>query len=132
MIHDDLQALAGMATKRRVSRRTIDKRLGRGCWAPPEPDETRHVTFFRDAHTSGVEAPPKGADRIIIWGHRTEAIREFIDRFGVSPEKTGCPCCGSLYSVQTFEESEIEDSSYLRGIYKNADRVIGEPDDCSL
>lgn len=63
------------------------------------------VCFF-DLASGGYKKTPY--DYIYITApSEEEAVVEFEDYFGFSPEETTCECCGSDYSI--YETEEIED-----------------------
>lgn len=90
---------------------------------------TRKITFFTDVHTNGNPSKPLEYKKIVIWGDRTKAIRIFIDRFGTSPEKIDCHCCGPRYNVATITENELLESAFHKGNYNASDIVLNEPND---
>jgi hypothetical protein len=88
------------------------------------------ITHFYDMHSGGgaKEAP---YEHIFIEAPEEEAVSVFYARFGHSPHRVSCTCCGSDYSVSEY--ATLEDATvYHREGYKypgsmsNFERVVKE------
>ena len=69
-------------------------------------------TRFMDMHSGGGQKEPYG--RIFIEATEEEAKVVFYNRFGHSPDRVSCTCCGSDYGVSSDESLE-QLSAYDRG-----------------
>lgn len=70
-------------------------------------------TSFNDMHSGGYTKEPP-YDIIFIEAPEDEARVIFYNRFGHSPDRVSCTCCGQDYSMSS-EESFKELSGYHRG-----------------
>ena len=73
-------------------------------------------TQFWDMHSGGsTKEPPY--NKIYIEADKGMACVIFYNRFGHSPHRVTCTCCGEDYSVSSSETLE-EETAYHRGEYK--------------
>lgn len=64
-------------------------------------------TLFWDMHSGG--GSKENADKIYIQAPEEEAKVVFYNRFGHSPERVSCTCCGDDYSIS--ESATLEEAS---------------------
>ncbi len=75
-------------------------------------------THFYDMHSGG-GTKEGNYEHILIEAPEDEAKVIFYNRFGHSPDRISCTCCGEDYSVSEYETIE-EATAYHRGAeYKN-------------
>ena len=73
----------------------------------PRETKARKVTRFMDMHSGG--GSKEKWDYIYIEAPESEAIVIFLNRFGHSPHRVTCTCCGTDYSIN--EEDSLEEAT---------------------
>ncbi len=100
-------------------------------------------TIFFDMHSGGgTKEPPY--ELILIEAPIDDAVSVFYSRFGHSPYRVTCTCCGEDYSVDEYETLEkatayhrncawvnggwVERGAYGGGLYKTLAKFINQED----
>lgn len=79
-------------------------------------------THFWDMHSGGSQKEDYA--HFFIEADEDEAVSVFYSRFGHSPNRVSCTCCGSDYSVTEYDSLE-DATSYQRGEYTDSDLGVG-------
>jgi hypothetical protein len=85
-------------------------------------ENTSIWTKFWDMHSGG--GAKEDYELIYIEAPEEEAKVIFYNRFGHSPEKVTCTCCGQDYSIEDGELSQI--TGYHRGCKNDGIKYIEE------
>lgn len=76
-------------------------------------------THFWDMHSGG--GTKETYDQIFIEAPEDEAVSVFYSKFGHSPNRVSCTCCGEDYSISEYESLEAA-TAYHRNDYDGAQR----------
>ena len=71
-------------------------------------------TLFWDMHSGG-GCKQRPYEQIYIEASESDAVVIFYNRFGHSPNRVSCTCCGADYSI-----SSEQDLEQLTGFHRNA------------
>lgn len=82
-------------------------------------------TLFWDMHSGG-GTKEKPYEKIYIEAPEKEAKIIFYNRFGHSPERVTCTCCGEDYSISEAK-TLAEASGYHRGCAYEGDGYVEKP-----
>lgn len=82
-------------------------------------------TLFWDMHSGG-GIKEKPYNKIYIEAPKDEAKIIFYNRFGHSPNRITCTCCGEDYSISESKTLEQASSFYRTSLYNNKSLSLKE------